>query len=192
MPLGAKFDEAFLLAHSLHHSQLRKGTTIPYMTHLMAVASLVGENGGNEEQIIAALLHDVLEDQGHKITVEELCERFGETVAEIVVACSDAQDSPKPPWQERKESYLAHLKTASPTVKLVSAADKLHNARAIVTDLRRGGSSVWQRFQGGKEGTLWYYQAVVHALEAGWNHPIVADVARTVAEMEMIITSKVK
>src|SRR5690606_29786959 len=118
------------LAMELHHWQTRKGTDIPYVTHLWAVAALVGEYGGDEEQVIAALLHDAIEDQGDKMTFEQIRERFGKTVVDIVRGCTDAETIPKPPWKIRKQHYLAHLTTGSPHVKLVSAADKLHNARA--------------------------------------------------------------
>src|SRR5918911_197645 len=157
MILSERFNEAFLYASQLHAEQTRKGTTIPYIAHLMAVTAIVLENGGNEDEAIAALLHDSIEDQGGEATRQEIRRRFGETVVEIVNGCTDAEVIPKPPWRARKEAYIAHLIHASPSVRLVSAADKLHNARAILADYRVLGESLWKRFNGGKEGTLWYY-----------------------------------
>ena len=148
--------EAAELAFRLHAGQRRKGTSIPYIAHLMAVAALVLEHGGDEDQAIAALLHDAIEDCGpeHEAVIAA---RFGPRVAGIVRACTDAEVLPKPPWRARKEAYIAHLDHAPREALLVSACDKLHNARAILADLRAEGPSVFDRFRGGREGTLWYY-----------------------------------
>jgi (p)ppGpp synthase/HD superfamily hydrolase len=148
--------EAASLAFRLHAAQRRKGTDIPYIAHLMAVAALVLEHGGDEEQAIAALLHDAIEDCGveHEAGIAA---RFGPRVAAIVRACTDAEVVPKPPWRARKEAYIAHLDETPPDALLVSACDKLHNARAILADLRAEGASVFARFNGGRDGTLWYY-----------------------------------
>ena len=139
----------------------------------MAVAAIVGENGGDEDQMIAALLHDSMEDQG--ITHQEIAERFGERVARIVEACSDCTSKPKPPWRDRKERYIAHLREASLEVRLVSVADKLHNARTILSDLRRVGPEIWKRFNAGPDEILWYYRSVIEALRQGWNHPLIDE-----------------
>lgn len=156
--LGDRFDQALQRACELHRSQFRKGTEIPYLSHLLAVASLVLEDGGDEDQAIAALLHDAVEDRGGRPTLDSIRSEFGDRVASIVEACSDTDIQPKPPWRERKESYLGHLrKEPSAEVLRVSAADKLHNARCIVADYRRCGESVWQRFNAGKEEQAWYY-----------------------------------
>lgn len=168
MPYGEKFEEALLYAARLHRDQTRKGTGVPYITHLLAVAAIVGENSGTEEEVIAALLHDAPEDQGGRERLEDIRARFGGEVAEIVDGCTDTYDAdPKPDWRPRKESYVAHVRQAPASVRLVSAADKLHNARSILADLRSLGEELWTRFTGGKEGTLWYYQALVEAYAAG-------------------------
>ncbi|MCB1882280.1 MAG: HD domain-containing protein, partial [Gammaproteobacteria bacterium] len=140
-----------------HASQRRKGTEIPYVSHLLAVASLVLEAGGTEDEAIAALLHDGPEDQGGLPTLKEIRDRFGVPVGRIVAACSDTFDVKKPAWQARKETYLAHLREAAPSVLLVSCADKLHNARAILADYRRYGEALWSRFNARRDEILWYY-----------------------------------
>lgn len=161
MNLTDRFESALIFALELHRNQKRKGTDLPYFTHLMAVAALVIEDGGDEDQAIAALLHDAAEDQGGVATLELIRRRFGERVSEIVRSCSDTFEMPKPPWRQRKERYLAHLKTASPEVRRVSLADKVHNAHATLNDYRQIGDAVWDRFKGGKDGTMWYYQMLV-------------------------------
>ncbi len=160
MLLSARFEAALQYALEIHRTQNRKGSDVPYFSHLMGVAALVLEDGGDEEQAIAALLHDAPEDQGGRETLEDIRCRFGERVAEIVAGCTDTFESPKPPWRARKEQYIAHLRTASPDVRRVSLADKLHNARSILSDLIQNGASVWDRFRGGKDGTLWYYHTL--------------------------------
>ncbi len=172
--LSARFEEALVYATRLHAGQVRKGSGVPYVSHLLAVAALVLEQGGDEEQAIAALLHDAVEDQGGRAVLWEIQTRFGTGVAEIVAACTDAWESPsrrlsnsrptgvfqqpaKPPWRQRKEAYLAHLPDASDGARLVSAADKVHNARAIVAGCAREGQAFWSRFNAGKEEILWYY-----------------------------------
>src|SRR5437764_6956239 len=164
MALTSRFEEAITFATQLHAKQLRKGTTVPCISRLLAVTALVLENGGDEDEAIAALLHDAIEDQGGAATREEIRGRFGKRVAEIVDGCTDAEVIPKPPWRERKEAYIAHLCEAPASVRLVAAADKLHNARTVLADYRVLGDALWRRFHGGKEGTLWYYRAVVIAL----------------------------
>ena len=139
MILSTRFEEALVFAAQLHREQTRKGTTIPYIAHLLGVASIVLEYGGDEDEAIAALLHDAIEDQGGASTREEIRRRFGETVVAIVNGCTDAEVIPKPPWRARKEDYIAHMAHASPSVRLVSAADKLHNARAILAARAGGG-----------------------------------------------------
>lgn len=182
MPYGEKFDDALLYASKLHRGQRRKETEIPYITHLLAVASIVGENGGTEDEVVAALLHDGPEDQGGEATLEDIRTRFGEEVAEIVDGCTDTYEAEKPPWRERKERYLAHLAGAPDSVRLVSSADKLHNARSVLSDYRTLGEDLWTRFNGGKEGTLWYYRAVVDTLCGGG--PVVEELDRVVSELE--------
>lgn len=163
MTLGERYREALGFAFELHRAQERKGSGVPYVAHIIGVSSLVLEYGGDEEEAIAGLLHDAVEDQGGAAMLQTIEARFGARVAAIVAGCSDSQGEPKPPWRARKESYLAHLRAASVSTQLVSACDKLYNARTIVADLRREGAGVWTRFSGGKEGTLWYYRALTLA-----------------------------
>jgi (p)ppGpp synthase/HD superfamily hydrolase len=158
--LTDRFDEAFRYAHRLHQRQTRKGTSIPYISHLMTVSALVVEHGGNEDQAIAALLHDAAEDQGGRETLDEIRAAFGQAVASIVADCTDAWTEPKPPWRARKDAYLAALPHKPQTSLLVSLADKTHNAEAILFDYRVLGSSLWDRFNGGADGTRWYYGAL--------------------------------
>ena len=186
MTLTRRFEEALSFAARLHSAQVRKGTDIPYVSHLLAVAAVALEHGADEDEAIAALLHDAVEDQGGAATREEIRRRFGDRVAEIVDGCTDAETIPKPPWRERKERYVAHIADASPSVCLVSAADKLHNARSILSDLRACGDEVWGRFKGGKEGTLWYYRSLVGAFRAHGPSPLVEELARTVEEIERL------
>ncbi|MCC7354709.1 MAG: HD domain-containing protein [Anaerolineae bacterium] len=184
--LSPRFEEALVYAARLHAGQVRKGTPIPYVAHILAVAAIVLEYGGNEDEAIAALLHDAVEDQGGAATREEIRQHFGETVVQIVDGCTDAEAIPKPPWRPRKEAYLAHLWLAPPSVRLVSAADKLHNARAILADYRAIGDALWSRFSGGKEGTLWYYRSLVEVLREPETTPLVEELARVVSELERL------
>jgi GTP pyrophosphokinase len=184
VPYGEKFENALLYASELHRDQVRKGTGIPYITHLLAVASIVGENGGTEDEVVAALLHDGPEDQGGEATLDVIRVRFGNEVAGIVDGCTDTYEDPKPPWRERKGSYLAHLAGAPGSVRLVSSADKLHNARAVLSDYRTLGEDLWTRFNGGKEGTLWYYRAIVDTLQG--EGPIVEELDRVVTDLETL------
>jgi (p)ppGpp synthase/HD superfamily hydrolase len=187
VPYGEKFEAALVYAARLHRDQTRKGSGILYVNHLLAVAAIVGENGGTEKEVVAALLHDAPEDHGGRARLEEIRERFGDEVAEIVAGCTDTYEDPKPAWQPRKEAYVAHVRTAPPSVRLVSAADKLHNARSILADLRVSGNELWGRFTGGKEGTLWYYRALVGALgAAGTNAAVVEELGGVVRKIESL------
>ena len=179
---GEKFEEALTYAARLHRTQMRKGTNVPYVTHLLAVAAIVGENGGTEDEVIAALLHDAVEDQGGAATREEIRKRFGGAVATIVEGTSDTDVIPKPPWQERKRNYVAHVSSASRSVRLVSAADKLHNARSILRDLRAEGDVTWQRFSAGREDQLWYYRALVDAFRTSGGADEIVDELEEVVE----------
>jgi (p)ppGpp synthase/HD superfamily hydrolase len=184
--LGGRFNEAFLFAAEKHGLQTRKKTGIPYISHLMSVAALVLEAGGGEEEAIAALLHDVVEDCGGHPVLEEIRSRFGDRVAHIVDGCTDAWTLPKPPWKARKLEYLNHLRQASDDVRLVSAADKLHNARTILADYRKDGDSVWERFNGRREGTLWYYRAVLDVLREERTNRLVEELECVVTELETL------
>jgi len=166
--LSHSFEDALAFTARLHATQTRKGTDIPYFAHLLAVSSLVIMYGGDEDEAIAGLLHDAMEDQGGRPTLETIRVRFGERVAAIVDGCTDTDVQPKPPWRERKERYLDHLKAASPSVKLVAAADKLDNVRSILADHRTQGASVWSRFTTrNKADQQWFYRGCVTSLEAG-------------------------
>jgi len=195
--ITSRFSKAFTFAANLHAQQTRKGTTIPYIAHLMAVAAIVLEHGGTEDQAIAALLHDTIEDQGQHFAggVDglrvEIERAFGTAVLSIVEACTDADTIPKPPWRARKEAYVAHIRTAPAEALMVSCADKLHNARAILRDYRTIGEALWPRFTGGKEGTLWYYQALVDAFQSNPETPrsLVAELAQTVAQITEMVHS---
>jgi (p)ppGpp synthase/HD superfamily hydrolase len=190
--LTQRFNDAFLFAAELHASQTRKGTDIPYLSHLMAVAGLILEHGGDEDEAIAGLLHDTVEDQGatypgNVVSLrKEIAGRFGDKVLSIVDACSDTDQIPKPPWRERKEAYIAHLHHADASTLLVSCADKVHNARAILTDYHSHGEQVWDRFTGGREGTLWYYRTLCDAFAARNETPqsIIAELSRVVDLLE--------
>ena len=167
VPVSQRFHDALAYASTLHATQARKGAEIPYIAHLLAVASIVMEAGGNEDEAIAALLHDGPEDQGGQKTLAEVRRQFGDTVADIVEGCSDSFDDPKPPWEDRKSAYIEHLRKTDPSTLLVSASDKLHNARATVRDLREHGASVWARFSATREQTLNNYRQLVDAYERG-------------------------
>jgi (p)ppGpp synthase/HD superfamily hydrolase len=165
--LTHRFDRALLYATHVHGGQVRKGTSTPYVAHLLAVAATVLEYGGDEDLAIAALLHDSVEDQGGAARLQDVRNRFGERVARIVEACSDsladtAKGERKAHWQQRKEAYLAHLRKADEDTLRVSLADKVHNARAILRDLRQPdiGDQIWARFSQPKEQTLWYYRSL--------------------------------
>jgi (p)ppGpp synthase/HD superfamily hydrolase len=183
---GEKFENALIYATQLHRDQTRKGSEVPYITHLLIVAAIVGENDGTENEVVAALLHDAPEDQGGKDRLEDIRARYGDEVAEIVDGCTDTYEDPKPEWRPRKEAYVAHVAEAPPSVRLVSAADKLHNARSILADLRAVGNELWDRFTGGREGTLWYYRALVEAYAGVGSNPIVEELDRVVREIEAL------
>lgn len=185
--LTRRFEEALVYATRLHNQQKRKASQIPYISHLLSVAALILEDGGDEDQAIAGLLHDAVEDQGGRRTLEEVRLRFGERVAFIVESCSDAFDIPKPPWHERKENYLMHLRTAPPQVRRVALADKVHNARSILVSLRKEGEKVWSQFNGGKDGTLWYYQSLVQVFRETGNDFMTFELERILTEINSLI-----
>ena len=186
MQLSPKFEEALIYATRAHGGQLRKKTKIPYIGHLLGVTAIALEYGANETEAIGALLHDAVEDCGGPERQREIEEKFGQEVGEIVAGCTDTDQTPKPPWRERKEKYIAHLKSASASTRLVSASDKLHNAQAILHNLREDGDEVWTRFKGGKEGTLWYYRSLVTAFREHGDSPLVDELDRAVTEIERL------
>ncbi|MFZ0902156.1 MAG: HD domain-containing protein [Candidatus Sulfotelmatobacter sp.] len=182
--LGPRFLRAFLFAAEKHTGQVRKASTTPYIAHLMGVSSLALEFGGDEDMAIAALLHDVVEDCGGAPMLKAVKRRFGSRVAKIVDGCTDSDRDPKPPWRERKETYIRHLKSADADTKLVSAADKLHNVRSILSDYREVGESIWARFNGGREGTLWYYRALLKEFQRGKPNRLIREFELAVRELE--------
>jgi (p)ppGpp synthase/HD superfamily hydrolase len=189
MRLGPRFERALLFATRKHASQTRKGGAVPYISHLLGVAGLVLEAGGDEDLAIAALLHDVAEDCGGVPMLNQVRRRFGKRVAHIVEGCSDAFTIPKPSWRERKEPYIRHLRTADADTRLVSVADKLYNARSIVTDYRELGEQIWERFQGKREGTLWYYRALLDEFKRKKPNRLINEFERVVLELEALTAS---
>ncbi|BDX34293.1 guanosine polyphosphate pyrophosphohydrolase [Mycobacterium antarcticum] len=186
--LSTRFDEALAYTSSLHRRQTRKGGDIPYVGHLLSVASLVIEGGGTEAQTIAALLHDAVEDQGGAPVLAEIREKFGDEVAQIVAECSDTDVVPKPPWQERKQHYVDHLGEASEATILVSLADKLDNARAILRDYRQQGDELWQRFNvKDPEMHLWYYRSLLTVFKQRNTTWLVAELDRVYVELEQMV-----
>ena len=187
--LTDRFDDALAYASRIHRDQRRKGTAIPYVSHLLAVASLTLEHGGSEDQAIAALLHDAAEDQGGQARLDDIAARYGAAVARIVADCTDSWEEPKPAWRPRKEAYLAGLAKKPPTSLLVSAADKTHNASAIVADLREHGAALWSRFTAGRDGSLWYYRALADRFAIVLPGRLAGELDRRVREMELIGSS---
>jgi (p)ppGpp synthase/HD superfamily hydrolase len=187
--LNTRLEEALIFAARLHAGQKRKGKDLPYISHLLGVAALVFEAGGDGDEVIAALLHDAVEDQGGIETLQEIQRRFGERVAMIVEGCSDSLSTPKPPWLERKASYLIHLRSAPFEVRRVSLADKLHNARTILSDLEEHGDATWSRFNGGRQGSLWYYQSLVEIFQESESGFMLREFTRVVQEIQRISSS---
>jgi len=185
-----EFERALAFATQLHAGQTRKGTDIPYISHLIAVAGLVLENGGGRDQAVAALLHDAIEDQGpdypggSDALRREIARQFGDGVLEIIEGCTDSDQKVKEDHQSRKRRYIEHLGEAAPHVLLVSCADKLHNARAIVTDLRVVGPAIFERFSGRREGTLWYYEALAEVFDRRGPKRLAEELRRTVETMQ--------
>jgi (p)ppGpp synthase/HD superfamily hydrolase len=174
------------VAARLHAHQRRKGSDIPYLSHLLGTCAIALDYGAGEDEAIAALLHDAIEDVQPTDRARAAVAAFGPEVLRIVEGCTDSDSHPKPPWRERKEAYIAHVVERDAAILLVSAADKLHNSRSIVSDLRRFGPATWDRFNGGRDGSLWYYRTLVGAFRANPAHPreLVDELDRTVTEME--------
>jgi (p)ppGpp synthase/HD superfamily hydrolase len=187
--LTGRFDAALQLASDLHRTQMRKSTDIPYVAHLLAVAGLVLEHGGTEDEAIAGLLHDAVEDQGGKATAEHIRRQFGDTVADLVCALSDTDVTPKPPWRMRKEEYLLHLEEAPVGLLRVSAADKLHNVRSIVRDYLHAGEDLWNRFSAPSSDQIWYYRSLADVFRRRLGGPLASDLSRAVADLEWLMVS---
>jgi (p)ppGpp synthase/HD superfamily hydrolase len=184
--LSSRFVKALGYAARLYGRQVRKRTERPYIGHLLSVTSIVIEYGGDEDIAIAALLHDAVEDRGGLPRLREIRRKFGKRVAHIVDGCTDSFTQPKPPWMERKRAYIERVSGESEDVRLVSAADKLSNTREVLHDFRVHGEAVFERFDGKKEGTLWYYRALVAAFRKAGRNPLVEELDRVVTQLESL------
>jgi (p)ppGpp synthase/HD superfamily hydrolase len=180
--MGPRFRDALVWAGELHERQTRKGVRTPYVGHLLGVCALVIAAGGDEDQAIAALLHDAVEDQ--PVTIPDVEERFGPRVAKIVDACTDSYERPKKKWRKRKEQYLERLPNAPDDALLVVVADKLDNARAILADVRREGTRAFDKFNGKQDGTVWYYGALLDILIERFPHPLTEELASIVGQIQ--------
>lgn len=189
--LGERFAAAVSWAIDLHAGQVRKGTAIPYAAHLLGVVSIALDLGADEDQAIAAMLHDSVEDCGGAPILTEVRSRFGERVAGIVADCTDSEIEPKPPWAERKQAYLARLEQKARDSLLVSLADKTHNAEAIVQDLREHGEALWSRFTAGKAGSLWYYSQLAGIFERALPGRGAERLGRAVQEMHALAGAEI-
>ena len=187
--LGPRFDAAVQYALIVHSGQERKGSRVPYVSHLLGTTGIVLQFGGSEDQAMAAMLHDAAEDQGGKERLDDIRVRFGERVAHMVEGCTDTLVNPKPEWEPRKLAYIKRVATEDADTRLVSAADKLDNVRAITADLREVGADLWKRFKGG-EKTLWYYRALVEAYERAEKSALVRELAIAVRDMERLAAEK--
>ena len=193
MKLSRQFEKALIYATRIHGGQLRKKTKIPYIAHILGVTAIALEYGATKTEAIAALLHDAVEDCGGAKRLRDIECKFGKTVAKIVDGCTDTDQVPKTPWLERKKAYVAHVRNASMPTKLVSASDKLHNIRAILMDYRQEGEKLWSRFNGGKQGTLWYYRALVNAFGNNKRiQPLVQEIDRVLTELESLTGKQIQ
>jgi (p)ppGpp synthase/HD superfamily hydrolase len=192
--LTQRFVEALRYAAELHQFQRRKGKGQPYVGHLLGVAAIVIQHGGGEDQVIAALLHDAVEDQGGLPRLDEIREKFGEQVARIVDGCTDSYEArgEKRAWAERKRAYIERVAKENADVRLVSAADKLANAREILADYRVEGDEVFKRFQGRKDGTLGYYRQLVDVFRKAGTSALVEELERVVSELEKLASAPVR
>lgn len=195
MHLTERFHKALELALLVHGRDTRKASNIPYFAHLMSVSSLVLSDGGSEDEAIAALLHDTLEDHPGEVTRDQIQAWFGTRVCQLVEICTDTPEDyeggEKPQWLERKLAYLAHLKDAQPEDLRVPLADKLDNARSILSDYRLLGDKLWERFHAGKDDQLWFYSSAYSAFCAvGVTSPMLDELGRVVEAWEKLAKSK--
>lgn len=184
MQLSHRFEQALVFASQLHAQQTRKSGNIPYISHLLSVTALVLEDGGDEDEAIAALLHDAIEDQGGLPTREKILSLFGPAVTAIVDGCTESVTKPKPPWRDRKLKYLELMSHASDSVLRVSMADKLHNARSLLAECYREGDAVWQKFHGGKDGTLWFYRSLLQIYRRRPSPLLVPELDRVISLLD--------
>ena len=189
--IADRFADAVAYAGALHRGQRRKSSGSPYFSHLLAVAALVMGAGGDEDECIAALLHDAVEDQGGARTAEDIRRQFGERVAGIVLECSEKK-GPDRPWIDRKRDALQSVASAGPSARLVLSADKLHNVRSLESDYRADGESIWERFQGKRDGTLWYYRAMTTAIEASGGSVLQEDLEDALRSLEQVAGAESK
>lgn len=184
--LSEEFLEAFEFTFNLHKDQVRKGSEIPYMSHLMGVTALVLEDGGNETEAIAALLHDSVEDQGGLATLKIIQRKFGNGVAGLVEFCTDSMETPKPPWKDRKLAVINKVSSAGDSEYKIMLADKLHNLRTIKTIAETSGNDIWERFTGGHEGSLWYYRQLLSRFQLRGDHPYLREIEAILDYLEAI------
>jgi (p)ppGpp synthase/HD superfamily hydrolase len=184
--LSNKFPDALAYASRFHGGKLRKKTRIPDIGHVLGVTAIALEYGANQTEAIGALLHDTAEDAGGKKRLRDIKRRFGTAVAKIVDGCTDTYASPKPPWLERKKQYVRHVADASDSIQLVSASDKLQNVRSLLRNYREEGDRLWERYNSGKEGALWYYRALTKAFDGKRTKPLLAELDRAVTELETL------
>lgn len=182
--LGERFEAAVGYAMSAHRNQVRKGGDTPYLSHLLGVTSIVLDDGGDEDDAIAALLHDVAEDHGGRERLDDVRSRFGDKVARIVEACTDSWTTPKEPWIDRKTRYVEHARHLAVDELRVSAADKVHNAWSMLRDLRSVGDRTWNRFNARPDDVMWYYQSLVRSFRDAGGSPLVEELARIVRGIE--------
>jgi (p)ppGpp synthase/HD superfamily hydrolase len=186
--MSERFVDAVEFANELHGDQIRKGTKVPYISHLLIVSGIVLQHGGGEDEAIAALLHDTVEDCGGKPVMVRIRECFGDKIAGLVDGCSETDIQPKPPWLERKEGYIESIRSADPSVRLISCADKIHNASSIISEYRKVGEQVWDRFKANKTETLWFYTSIINAMRAsGENRPILDELVIVVEELKKLV-----
>ncbi len=193
--LTTRFEDAVRYANIVHaHKKRKSGSEAPYMAHLLGVTAIALEYGADEDETIGALLHDAVEDVGGRPRLADIRARYGKKVAEIVEGCSDSlgdKDDEKLSWRERKAAYVAHVPKTSGSVRLVSAADKLNNVRAIVVEYRRSGEKIWKHYKGSREDRLWYYRALVKAYrKSGTHKTLVEDLDEVVSELERLLRPK--
>ena len=188
--LSRRFDDALGFASQIHRKQVRKVSNTPYIAHLLSVCALVLEYGGDEDCAIAGLLHDAVEDQGGREMADKIGLRFGDRVRGIVLECSDRTDKTDLPWRARKEAYIRAIATKTEDAILVTTCDKLHNATAILQDLRSDGLAVYRRFSVGRDDVLWYYRELADALSQRAPYDLAFRLSVTVAQLESETTLK--
>lgn len=182
--LSSRFDEALIFANRTHAQQKRKHSGAPYLAHVLGVTALVLEDGGSEDEAIGALLHDAAEDQGGEQMLATIREKFGAKIEQIVRECSDTLASPKPPWRKRKEQHLEVLRTALPETIRIMQADKVYNARNLQRSLIEHGPQAWQKFKGGREGTLWYFRQMHTLLSQTRSGYLMMELGRLIEILE--------